>query len=131
MLLLSGSMKPPWERKRKEVALRNPQENYFTHPTVSPGTTAEGTPTPPVISSQYLQQSPNQTVADKMYIMTPRTRILTVAKEHSMVFMIDLSSSLATIETSTGNVMIGSAYNVYVLRKERKKRRVYLSFLLF
>jgi hypothetical protein len=51
-------------------------------------------------------------MADKMYIMTPRTRILTVAKEHSMVFMIDLSSSLATIETGTGKVMIGSAYNV-------------------
>ncbi|KAI8095414.1 hypothetical protein BDF21DRAFT_373586 [Thamnidium elegans] len=109
LLLLSASMKSPWERKRKDVPLRNPQENHFT---VSPGTTAEGTPTPPVISSQYIQQSPNQTVVDKMYIITPRTRILTVAKEHSMVFMIDLSSSLATIETSTGNVMIGSAYNV-------------------
>lgn len=29
-----------------------------------------------------------------------------------MVFVIDLSSSLATIDTSTGKVMIGSAFSV-------------------
>lgn len=112
MLFLSGSIKPPWERKRKEATQRaQTQDNYFSHSVVSPGT-AEGTPTPPVISSQYLPHTPNQAISEKMYMMTPRTRILTVAKEHSMVFMIDLSSSLATIETSTGKVMIGSAYHV-------------------
>lgn len=120
---MSGSVKPPWERKRKDVPLRSQQqEGYFPSSTtttvVSPGTTtAEGTPTPPVISSQFLPNMPpgnnhTATMADKMYIMTPRTRILTVAKEHAMVFMIDLSSSLATIETCTGKVMIGNAYNV-------------------
>lgn len=103
-------MKPPWERKRKEAGSRNPQESYFTNTIASPGT-AEGTPTPPVFATADDLPTSNL-AADKMYIMTPRTRILTVAKEHSMVFMIDLSSSLATIETSTGNVMMGSAYNV-------------------
>lgn len=112
-MLLSGSIRPPWERKRKDINLRNQQsDSYFSQQVISTGTTTEGTPTPPVVSSQYLQDIPNQTQVDKMYIMTPRTRILTVTKEHSMVFMIDLSSSLATIETSTGRVMIGSAYNV-------------------
>lgn len=63
-------------------------------------------------------------MSDKMYIMTPRTRILTVAKEHSMVFMIDLSSSLATIEPGTGKVMIGSAYDVYVFQLLEYMNRV-------
>lgn len=58
------------------------------------------------------QQQPVKDNNSKMYIITPRTRILTVSKEHSMVFVIDMSSSLATIETSTGKVMIGSAYTV-------------------
>lgn len=91
--------------------MRNqPCDSYFSQQIMSPG--AEGTPTPPVIAGQCLLDTPNQSAADKMYIMTPRTKVLTITKEHSMVFMIDLSSSLATIETSTGKVMIGSAYNV-------------------
>lgn len=73
---------------------------------------AEDSPTPPVMASQCLLNTRNQNAADKMYIMTPRTKVLSITKEHTMVFMIDLSSSLATIETSTGKVMIGSAYNV-------------------
>lgn len=117
MLLLSGAVKPAWERKRKQP----PQQGTTTaeggylapQQVISPGTN-EGTPTPPVISYVPGNLLPQDTVHnnDRIYVLTPRTRILTVTKEHSMVFMVDLSSSLATIETSTGKVMIGSVFYV-------------------
>jgi hypothetical protein len=47
-----------------------------------------------------------------MYMITPRTRIFTVSRQQAMVFMIDMSSSLATIEVDTGKVMIGNAYQM-------------------
>jgi hypothetical protein len=108
LLLLSAAVKPAWERKRKQP---QPQAEggYFSPPQViSPEN--EGTPTPPIMSYMSSQNTvPNN---DRIYVLTPRTRILTVTKEHNMVFMVDLSSSLATIETSTGKVMIGSVFYV-------------------
>ncbi|CAO3698734.1 unnamed protein product [Rhizopus microsporus] len=108
VLYLSGNTKPIWERKRKE-----PKEGYYTSPptTVAVSPATEGTLTPPVISSQLLPLANNDT-NNKMYILTPRTKFLAITKEQHMVFMVDLSSSLATIETSTGKVMMKNAYEV-------------------
>lgn len=117
LLLLSAAVKPAWERKRKQPQPQAQQSQatateggHFTSQVISPSTN-EGTPTPPVISHVPGSQD---TVYNhsRVYVLTPRTRILTVAKEHSMVFMVDLSSSLATIETSTGKVMIGTVFHV-------------------
>ncbi|CAO3658339.1 unnamed protein product [Rhizopus stolonifer] len=100
VVYLSGNAKPLWEKKRKEQ-----RENHFSSPAVvSP---AEGAQTPP---SQV--STPSEASNNKMYLLTPRTRILTLTKEQHMVFMIDLSSSLATIETGAGKVMMGNAYQV-------------------
>lgn len=117
MLLLSASIKPAWERKKKDTKYQQQQQQqqqydgYFTadHQQIASSgiisSTNEGISTP--------QSNATPSIAkNKMYIITPRTRILTISKEHCMVFMIDLSSSLATIETSTGKVMIGSAFTV-------------------
>lgn len=109
VLFLSDSVKSLWDKKRKES-----RESYYSSPTtttaVSPAT--EGAPTPPVISNQTLPLNNHDVLTNKMYLLTPRTRILTVTKEQYMVFMIDLSSSLATIETDAGKVMMGNAYQV-------------------
>lgn len=45
-------------------------------------------------------------------ILTPRSRIVTVAEEYSFVFMVDLSSSLATIDVDKGAIMMGSNYTM-------------------
>lgn len=121
MLLLSASIKPAWERKKKDTKYQQQQQQdgYFTanHQQIAFSgttlTTNEGAPTPPNLSSSMPRSNATPSIANnKMYIITPRTRILTVSKEHCIVFVIDLSSSLATIETSTGKVMIGSAFTV-------------------
>ncbi|EIE85658.1 hypothetical protein RO3G_10368 [Rhizopus delemar RA 99-880] len=109
VIFLSDSVKSLWDKKRKES-----RESHYSSPAtttvVSPAT--EGAPTPPVISNQTLPSNNHDVLANKMYLLTPRTRILTVTKEQYMVFMIDLSSSLATIETDAGKVMMGNAYQV-------------------
>ncbi|RCI07190.1 hypothetical protein CU098_010732 [Rhizopus stolonifer] len=107
LLYLSGGIRPAWVRKRKDSRqqLDTPQQQVK-----SPVITDEaGTPASAIISTQL---APSAQPNDKMYVITPRTRILKVAKEHCMVFIIDLSSSLATIETNTGNVMIGDTFSV-------------------
>ncbi|GAN01005.1 hypothetical protein MAM1_0004d00434 [Mucor ambiguus] len=118
LLLLSASMKPAWERKKYQppsqeghlTALHHPHQITSCSGTTTASTTNEAAPTPP--SSSALSMQPTKDNSNKMYIITPRTRILNVSKEHCMVFVIDLSSSLATIETSTGKVMIGSTFTV-------------------
>lgn len=97
---MSGNTKPAWERKKQPQtdALQNQLSSGISENTT------------PIISSSG--QNLPEPATDKMYVITPRTRILTVSKEHCIVFMIDLSSSLATIETSTGKVMIGDTMSV-------------------
>lgn len=103
LLLLSGNTKPAWERKKQPQT----DSGYFVlQNQLSPSINEQ---TPPFISSTIKNA---QSTADRMYMITPRTRILTVSKEQNIVFMIDLSSSLATIETSTGKVMIGNTLSV-------------------
>lgn len=99
-MFLGSQSKLVWERKRKDNRITNSTESYSS--TVSP--TSEGTPT--TISQQML------TEPSKMYMITPRTRIFTVSRQQAMVFMIDMSSSLATIQVDSGKVMIGNAYQM-------------------
>ncbi|KAI8967702.1 hypothetical protein BDF20DRAFT_982257 [Mycotypha africana] len=108
LLHLSASSKPCWERKKKE-ATQPSQPSTATNDT--PADPTDSVNAPFRITTISSPDKDNKSV-EKMYLITPRTRILTIKKEHCMVFMIDLSSSLATIETSTGKVMLGNAFSV-------------------
>ncbi|KAI9483439.1 MAG: hypothetical protein EXX96DRAFT_142328 [Benjaminiella poitrasii] len=99
LLHLSPNIKPTWEKKKKDI--RQPIEQLSTEIIVNNGT--------PILTDANHDIIPG---TDKMYIITPRTRVLTVAKEHCMVFMIDLSSSLATIDSNSGKVMLGHTFEV-------------------
>ncbi|KAI7869277.1 hypothetical protein BDF14DRAFT_1880142 [Spinellus fusiger] len=59
-----------------------------------------------------LDETHSPPTPQKMYIITPKTRIISVAQAYRKVFILDLSSSLATIDTGTSHVMIGNAYTV-------------------
>ena len=83
-------------------------------------------PSTPTVTQQQPQQQPqpqqqdedNNTGATKAaketMILTPRTRILSIANEYSMVIMVDLSSSLATTDVNRGNIMIENIHDTYV-----------------
>jgi hypothetical protein len=41
-----------------------------------------------------------------LYMLSPHTHILSVAAEYRMVYMLDMSASLATLDPATGTVLI-------------------------
>lgn len=41
-----------------------------------------------------------------LYMLSPHTHILSVAGEYRMVYMLDMSASLATLDPATGTVLI-------------------------
>ncbi|KAI7908111.1 uncharacterized protein BX663DRAFT_20475 [Cokeromyces recurvatus] len=98
LLYLSPNIKPFWEKKKDS---RQVQTELISHEM-----STDEDPSKSLLNHDMASEN------DKMYIITPRTRILTVAKEHNFVFMIDLSSSLATIDTNSGKVMIGHTFNI-------------------
>lgn len=44
------------------------------------------------------------------YMLSPRTRLVQLAAKHTMVFIIDMSSSLATIDTCHNHVPMGTIF---------------------
>ena len=77
-------------------------------------------PSTPTVTQQQQQRQDedNDTettkIAKEAMILTPRTRILSIANEYSMVIMVDLSSSLATTDVNRGNIMIENIHDTYV-----------------
>ena len=75
--------------------------------------------TPTVTQHQQEQDEDTNTGTTKTtkeaMILTPRTRILSIANEYSIVIMVDLSSSLATTDVNRGNIMIDNIYDTYVV----------------
>ncbi|KAI8997741.1 hypothetical protein BDB01DRAFT_902076 [Pilobolus umbonatus] len=112
ILYLSSNAKSLWERKKKDPR-RNAQS------LIGNGTLDDITPSNSMTTSDesYLpapspSPSANLSEKEKMYIITPGTKLLMAANKHSMVYMVDLSSSLATIEAGTSTVMIGNTYKI-------------------
>ena len=50
------------------------------------------------MSFDAVSQMINASVTRKLYKLSPQTRIFTVAKKYRMVFMVDVSSSLGTMD---------------------------------
>ncbi|KAL0090268.1 hypothetical protein J3Q64DRAFT_1808741 [Phycomyces blakesleeanus] len=133
LLHISGSPKGIWEpsqqNQHQKSQRKDTSPNFNTFQTETsiydPSTlTSPNTPLPNTVPAKVSQSDrgltsasspriPNPQSAEKMYIITPRTRILSIAQEYRKVFMLDLSSSLATIDAGSSRVMIGSAYKTY------------------
>ncbi|KAI8143131.1 hypothetical protein BJV82DRAFT_611484 [Fennellomyces sp. T-0311] len=63
------------------------------------------------VPSTPIQQEDQSQRDKEAAILTPRTRILSMANEYCMVIMVDLSSSLATTDANRGNVMIDNIHH--------------------
>ncbi|CAO3632420.1 unnamed protein product [Cunninghamella echinulata] len=87
LLYLSASNKSIWEFSPNQSSVSQPISNENQNNTDTKETT-------------------------NLYVMTPRTNILSMASNHSMVFMVNLSSSLATIDLGTGHIMFESAFDL-------------------
>ncbi|KAI9264092.1 hypothetical protein BDA99DRAFT_463016 [Phascolomyces articulosus] len=70
------------------------------------------TPTATVATQQQQQEGEETKIKqeEEIMILTPRTRILSIANEYCMVIMMDLSSSLATTDVNRGNIMIDNIH---------------------
>ncbi|KAG2219749.1 hypothetical protein INT45_007788 [Circinella minor] len=73
-------------------------------------------PSTPTVTQQQQQHDEDTNtgttkITKEAMILTPRTRILSIANEYSIVIMVDLSSSLATTDVNRGNIMIDNIYD--------------------
>ncbi|KAI8369527.1 uncharacterized protein BYT42DRAFT_538912 [Radiomyces spectabilis] len=115
LLYLSASHKAIWEPHTQ------PRMDDINGPvrTADPFTEASRIPFSsnnlPALTSSTTTTQPQPTNTNtnkKLYMLTPRTHILTVSQENRMVFLIDLSSSLATIDAGSNKIMMGNTYHV-------------------
>ncbi|KAI9025012.1 hypothetical protein CLU79DRAFT_93554 [Phycomyces nitens] len=123
LLHISGSLKGIWEpsqqNQRKDAKINfshQPEPSVYdptplpSSGTLLPNTTLRPSQPEKGLASASSPRLPTPQSAKKMYIITPRTKILSIAQEYRKVFMLDLSSSLATVDVGSSRVMIGSAY---------------------
>ncbi|KAI8338958.1 hypothetical protein BC941DRAFT_501290 [Chlamydoabsidia padenii] len=103
LLYLSANNKPIWEHTTERHSTDNRTLGAMS-PSLSTTTGISENIEP---DSHATTKSPS-----KLYILTPRTNILSVANSYSMVFMVDLSSSLATIDMLRGHIMIENAFDL-------------------
>lgn len=63
------------------------------------------------------EQSKGQTVnknKDQLYVITPQTTLMTISQHNRIVYIVDLSSSLATIGDSQCNILLSEVYQTQV-----------------
>lgn len=51
---------------------------------------------------------------DKIYRLMPNTRIITLCNKYKVVFVVDVTCSLATVDYYTGDVVISEVFERYV-----------------
>jgi hypothetical protein len=47
---------------------------------------------------------------DQLYVITPKTSIMTLAQENRLVYIIDLSSSLATVGNTRSDILLSEVF---------------------
>lgn len=47
---------------------------------------------------------------DQLYVITPKTTIMTVSQENRIVYIVDLSSSLATVGDTQSDILLSEVY---------------------
>ncbi|KAJ2955540.1 hypothetical protein NQZ79_g8467 [Umbelopsis isabellina] len=118
VLYLSSSRRPMWQTPRQQSApppasAQTPTiNNFWQNPiTPSPAQTSPlvRSPTPTSTGETGALARPQAKVFKK-YLVTPQTNVLSISREYRYVFMIDLSSSLATVDGWTGRLLIEDAF---------------------
>lgn len=51
---------------------------------------------------------------DQLYVITPKTTIMTLSQENRLVYIIDLSSSLATVGNTRSDILLSEVFETYV-----------------
>lgn len=117
VLYLSSSRRSMWQTLRQQSAPPASAQtpiinNYWPTPvTPSPAQTSPlvRSPTPTNTGETGTLARPQAKVFKK-YLVTPQTNVLSISREYRYVFMIDLSSSLATVDGWTGRLLIEDAF---------------------
>lgn len=113
VLYLSSSRRSMWQTVRQPQltpTTSNQPNNNLWHPTpdYAPQTSPlVRSPTPTNAADSFPKVQP---MTHKKYLVTPQTNVLAISREYRFVFMIDLSSSLATVDGWTGKLLIEDAF---------------------
>ncbi|CAO3694793.1 unnamed protein product [Umbelopsis ramanniana] len=114
VLYLSSSRRSMWQvaRPQQQMTPTTPIQpsNSLWHPPneYGPQTSPQVRSPTPTNAGDILSKPP--TKISKKYLVTPQTNVLAISREYRFVFMIDLSSSLATVDGLTGRLLIEDAF---------------------
>ena len=56
------------------------------------------------------QNKVNYKDKDQLYVITPKTTIMTLTQENRLVYIIDLSSSLATVGNTRSDILLSEVF---------------------
>lgn len=54
--------------------------------------------------------SSSSSSSNEVYVLSPRTNLLTLTYEYRLVYIVDLSSSLATVGSTTPTILLSGAF---------------------
>lgn len=114
VLYLSSSRRSMWQvaRPQQQMTPTTPIQpsNSLWHPPneYGPQTSPQVRSPTPTNAGDILSKPPTKML--KKYLVTPQTNVLAISREYRFVFMIDLSSSLATVDGLTGRLLIEDAF---------------------
>lgn len=60
---------------------------------------------------QHIEQSASSSSpSNEVYVISPRTNLMTLTYEYRLVYIVDLSSSLATVGSTTPTILLSGAF---------------------